>query len=159
MTTVPPRTDLTCRKATEADLPAIVALLTDDEFGQARNPLFDVERERYLAAFRAIDADPNNFQIVATQDERIIGCYQLTFIRGLSFSGAERAQIESVRIASDLRGSGLGSAMMRDAIERARARGVVLVQLTTDTRRGNTRRFYERLGFTASHHGMKLRLA
>ena len=149
---------ITYRPALEPDLLAIVALLNDDVFGQTRNPLFEAERDRYLAAFRAIAADPNNFQIVAEQGVRIVGCYQLTIIRGLSFSGGERAQIESVRIASDLRGSGLGTAMMHDAIERARARDVVLVQLTTDTRRDNTRRFYERLGFAASHHGMKLRL-
>ncbi len=147
------------REATEADLPAIVGLLVDDDYGRSRNPLFEAERERYLAAFRAIAADPNNFQMVAVQGERIVGCYQLTFIRGLSFSGGERAQIESVRIASDVRGSGLGTAMMQDAIVRARARGVVLIQLTTDVRRANTRRFYERLGFAATHHGMKLRLA
>jgi GNAT superfamily N-acetyltransferase len=146
------------RPALEPDLPAIIALLNDDVFGQTRNPLFEAERETYLAAFRAMSADPNNFQIVAVQGARVVGCYQLTFIRGLSFSGAERAQIESVRIASDLRGTGLGTAMMQDAIARARARDVVLVQLTTDIRRDDTRRFYERLGFAASHHGMKLRL-
>ena len=61
-----------------------------------------------------------------------------------------------MRVASDLRGGGLGSAMMRDAIARAKARGAFLAQLTTDVRREHTRRFYERLGFTASHHGMKL---
>lgn len=144
------------REAIAADLPAIVGLLNDDQFGKARNPEFDKEVARYQAAFDDILADPNNGYIVAEQGGRIIGCYQLTFIRGLSYTGGARAQIESVRIASDLRGSGLGSAMMRDAIERANARGCVLVQLTTDVRREHTKRFYERLGFAASHHGMKL---
>jgi GNAT superfamily N-acetyltransferase len=150
---------MTCRDATEHDLPAIVALLNDDELGKARNPVFEEQRARYLAAFRAIAADPNNGIIVAEQDGAIAGCYQLTFIPGLSYTGAERAQIESVRVASSLRGAGLGSAMMQDAIARARARGCHLVQLTTDARRAHTRRFYERLGFVASHHGMKLKLA
>ena len=154
-----PTTTTTYRPATESDLPAIVALLNDDDFGRARNPVFEAERERYLAAFRAIAADPNNIQMVAEQGGRIVGCYQLTFIRGLSFSGGERAQIESVRIAGDCRGTGLGSAMMRDAISRARERGCILVQLTTDSRRENTRRFYASLGFAATHHGMKLRLS
>ncbi len=140
----------------EADLPAIVALLNDDDFGRARNPVFADASARYLDTFRAMTADPNNGVIVAERDGAIIGCYQLTFIRGLSYTGGERAQIESVRVASSLRGGGLGSAMMRDAIARARARGCHLVQLTTDVRRDHTRRFYERLGFTASHHGMKL---
>ena len=103
-------------------------------------------------------ADPNNHVIVALRQAEIIGCYQLTFIRGLSFRGGLRAQIESVRIASSERGKGLGSAMMQDAIARATLHGCVLVQLTTDTRRAQTRRFYERLGFSASHHGMKLKL-
>lgn len=146
----------TFREAVRTDLPAIVALLADDTFGKARNPAFDAEMARYERAFDDILADGNNGYIVAEQDGKIIGCYQLTFIRGLSYTGGARAQIESVRIASDLRGSGLGSAMMRDAIERAEARGCVLVQLTTDVRREHTRRFYERLGFAASHHGMKL---
>ena len=144
------------REAVRGDLPAIIALLNDDQFGQARNPVFDQEIARYEAAFDAILADPNNGYIVAERDGRIIGCYQLTFIRGLSYTGGERAQIESVRVASDLRGSGLGSAMMRDAIGRAKRRGCVLAQLTTDVRREHTKRFYERLGFKASHHGMKL---
>jgi GNAT superfamily N-acetyltransferase len=147
---------LRCRDAEAADLSAIVALLNDDAFGQARNPLFEAEAPRYRAAFDAILADPNNGYVVAELGGRTVGCYQLTFIRGLSYTGGERAEIESVRIASDLRGQGLGSVMMQDAIERARARNCVLVQLTTDMRREQTRRFYERLGFAASHHGMKL---
>lgn len=154
-----PKTDrlgLSCREATRADLPAIVALLNDDQFGHARNPAFDKEFARYEAAFEEILAAESNGYVVAEQAGRIVGCYQLTFIRGLSYTGGERAQIESVRIASDLRGSGLGSVMMRDAIERATTRGCVLVQLTTDVRREHTKCFYERLGFAASHHGMKL---
>lgn len=147
---------VTFREAIRADLPAIVALLNDDQFGQSRNPTFDKEIARYETAFDAILADPNNGYIVAEQGGKLAGCYQLTFIRGLSYTGGIRAQIESVRIASTMRGSGLGSAMMRDAIERAKSRDCVLVQLTTDVRREQTKRFYERLGFKTSHHGMKL---
>jgi ribosomal protein S18 acetylase RimI-like enzyme len=147
---------LTFREATESDLPAIVALLNDDQFGQARNPVFDAASDRYRGAFNDIAADPNNSIQVAGQSGRIIGCYQLTFIRGLSYTGGLRALIESVRIASDKRGQGLGDAMMRHAIGLARARGCTLVQLTTDVRRAHTRRFYEKLGFAATHHGMKL---
>jgi ribosomal protein S18 acetylase RimI-like enzyme len=147
---------LTFREATEADLPAIIALLNDDVLGQARNPLFAAEADRYRAAFGDIAADPNNAFYAALLNNRIVGCYQLTFIRGLSYTGGWRAQIESVRISSDLRSQGLGGAMMRHAISLAQARHCTLVQLTTDTRRGHTRRFYERLGFSATHHGMKL---
>ena len=147
--------DISFRLAIDADLAGIIALLRDDELGATRNPSLDAAAGAYAAAWADIQADPNNGYVVAERQGRLIGCYQQTLIRGLSHSGGLRAQIESVRIASDLRGGGLGSAMMDDAVARATARGAFLVQLTTDVRREHTRHFYERLGFTASHHGMK----
>ena len=144
------------REAVDADLSGIVGLLRDDALGVTRNPAMDVATSAYAAAWAHIQADQNNGYVVAECGGRLIGCYQLTFIRGLSHTGGLRAQIESVRVASDLRGCGLGSQMMRDAIARATSRGAFLVQLTTDMRREQTRRFYERLGFSASHTGMKL---
>jgi ribosomal protein S18 acetylase RimI-like enzyme len=147
---------LSFRDARYTDLPGIVALLRDDELGAKRNPAHDLAIDAYVAAWAEILADPNNGYVVAERDGCLVGCYQLTFVRGLSHTGGLRAQIESVRIASNLRGGGLGSVMMRDAVARARARGAFLVQLTTDVRREHTRHFYERLGFVASHHGMKL---
>jgi ribosomal protein S18 acetylase RimI-like enzyme len=146
---------VTSRIAGWAALTSIVDLLNDDELGRTRNPVFADAAEAYRDAFaHLVDNDDNNV-VVAESDGRIVSCYQLTFIRGLSRVGGLRAQIESVRVTSDLRGQGLGSALMRDAIDRARARNCTLIQLTTDTRRADTRRFYERLGFVASHHGMK----
>jgi ribosomal protein S18 acetylase RimI-like enzyme len=149
---------LDCRPAQLGDLEAIIALLADDMLGQSRNPLYADARSDYDAAFAEMLANPNNFVVIARLQGRMVGCYQLTLIRGLSHRGGLRAQIESVRIASDLRGRGIGSDLMRDAIERARARGAGLLQLTTDARRPQTRAFYERLGFVTSHHGMKLAL-
>jgi GNAT superfamily N-acetyltransferase len=149
---------LQCRPAESGDLQAIIALLADDMLGQARNPLYADAAASYDMAFAELLETSDNTVIVALMAGRIIGCYQLTFIRGLSHRGALRANIESVRIAGDLRGQGLGSDLMRDALARARARGANMVQLTTDMRRPQTRAFYERLGFTASHHGMKLLL-
>jgi GNAT superfamily N-acetyltransferase len=139
-------------------LQAIIALLADDMLGRTRNPLYEDARAAYDSAFAEMDGNGDNGFIVADRDGHIVGCYQLTFIRGLSHSGALRAQVESVRIANDLRGRGLGSVLMRDALTRARRRGANIVQLTTDTRRPQTRRFYERLGFVASHHGLKCTL-
>ncbi len=144
------------RAANASDLSAIVSLLRDDMLGAGRDPELDAARGAYEAAWAEILADANNGFVVAARQAALLGCYQLTFIRGLSHEGGLRAQIESVRIASHVHGGGLGTAMMRDAISRARARGATLVQLTTDTRREHARRFYERLGFEASHHGMKL---
>lgn len=143
------------RDAVEADLAEIVALLGDDQFGKARNPQFDTHREQYLAAFRELEANPNDGYVVAEIGGRIVGVMQLSYLRGLSYTGGLRQQIESVRIASEMRGRGLGSRMMDEAFRRARERGAVLTQLTTDARRVEAQRFYERLGFKGSHVGMK----
>ncbi|MGF6230613.1 ribosomal protein S18 acetylase RimI-like enzyme [Inquilinus ginsengisoli] len=147
--------DVTMRAAEAADLPAILRLLADDPLGKNRETAVDAP---YQAAFAAITADPNQEVMVAELDGRVVGCFQLSFIPGLSRRGAWRAQIESVRIDSALRGRGAGQAMMDWAIARARARGCALVQLTTDKRRPDAHRFYARLGFVASHEGMKLEL-
>jgi GNAT superfamily N-acetyltransferase len=147
--------DLTMRAATAADLPAILRLLADDPLGKNRETAVETP---YRAAFDAIAADPNQEMIVAEADGAVAGCFQLSFLPGLSRRGAWRAQIESVRIDSSLRGQGAGQAMMEWAIARARNRGCALVQLTTDKQRGDAHRFYARLGFVASHEGMKLTL-
>lgn len=147
--------DVTMRTAEVADLPAILRLLADDPLGKNRETAVGAP---YQAAFAAIAADPNHKMVVAELDGRVVGCFQLSFIPGLSRGGGWRAQIESVRIDSALRGQGTGQAMMQWAIARARARGCALVQLTTDKRRPDAHRFYARLGFVASHEGMKLEL-
>lgn len=140
------------RRATEADLTAIVALLADDVLGAAREAPGD---PAYEAAFAAIEADPNQLLAVAEDAGRVVGCLQLTFIPGLSRRGMWRGQIESVRIAAGHRGGGLGRRMFEWAIEACRSRGCGLVQLTTDKARPDAHRFYQSLGFVASHEGMK----
>jgi GNAT superfamily N-acetyltransferase len=149
-------TEMVMRRATEADLPAIVALLADDELGAQRESLDDIKP--YLAAFAAIDADPHQLLVAAELDGEIVGTLQLTFIRGLSHRGAIRAQIEAVRIASSSRGQGLGSALIEWAIKEARRRNCYLVQLTSNNSRLDAHRFYTRLGFSQSHAGFKLHL-
>ena len=148
------------RIATRADVPAVLHLLADDEISRARG--FGDAPEQMdagiRAAFEAIDADERNELIVAELDGEVIGTCQLTFIPGLSRGGAERLLIEAVRIRSDQRGRGLGGDLIRWAVERARARGCRMVQLTTDKRRTDAHRFYANLGFEASHEGMKLAL-
>lgn len=148
--------DLVIRDAGAADIPEVVAMLADDMLGRDREAA--IVDPAYLAAFAAIEADPNNRLLVAVQAGELVGCFQLTFIPGLGRGGAWRAQIESVRVTAARRGHGTGAAMMRWAIEQARERGCTLVQLTTDKRRGDAHRFYGRLGFEASHEGMKLAL-
>lgn len=110
----------------------------------------------YGAAFDAIHADPNQMLVVAERDGRVIGTLQLSFLAGLSHRGAWRGQIEAVRIASDLRGQGLGAALIGWAVEQCRARGCRMAQLTSKSDRVDAHRFYERLGWDKSHAGFKL---
>lgn len=148
----------TFRRARADDLPTIVAMLADDTLGRMReSPGLPLDA-RYLAAFKAIDADANQMLVIAGHDGVVAGCLQISFIPGLSRHGAWRALIESVRVASNMRGHGLGQKLIEYAIEEATRRGCSLVQLTTDRSRTDAHRFYERLGFVASHVGMKLEL-
>ena len=144
------------RSATLADLPAIIALLADDRLGQGREDAADPPNPAYLAAFAAIAADGNQYLALVEEEGRMIGCLQLSFIPGLSRLGMWRGQIAGVRIAADRRGDGLGRQMVAWAIAECRARGCGLVQLTTDKQMPEARRFYESLGFVASHEGLKL---
>ena len=147
---------LVVRAATETDLPAIVRLLADDPLGKARERLESPLPAVYHDAFAAMGRQGGNVYLVADRSAEILGCLQLTLIPGISHSGMTRAQIEGVRVAADARGLGIGQVLMEEAIERARDSGCGMVQLTTDARREDARRFYERLGFNASHLGMKL---
>lgn len=140
------------RAAQRGDLPAILGLYRDDTLGAARE-IDDLPR--YFAAFAAMGQEGANHLIVAEQDGALIATYQITFITGLSRRAARRAQIESVRVASHLRGRGIGAQLMADAEHRARAAGCTLIQLTTDATRARARAFYTRLGFTPSHIGFK----
>ena len=150
------------RIAERADVPAVLALLADDAISRQRGfgdaPVAEDVDAAVWAAFDEIDADPGNELIVADDAGEIVGTCQLTFIPGLSRGGARRMTIEAVRVRADRRGSGLGRAMMAYALDQARARGCRMAQLTTDKRRTEAHRFYENLGFVASHEGMKLAL-
>ncbi len=146
------------RRAQEADLVALVALLADDVLGATREQAAEGVSESYRSAFAEIDTDPNQFLCVVEEGGRVVGTLQLSFIPGLSRGGAKRGQIEAVRIAHDRRGDGLGEAMFDWAIAECRNRGCTLVQLTTDKARPDAHRFYDRLGFEPSHIGYKLHL-
>ncbi|MGY1633070.1 GNAT family N-acetyltransferase [Geodermatophilus sp. SYSU D01186] len=142
------------RRAVAEDLPAIVTLLTDDPLGRHRE---GADLEPYRRAFAAVDADPAHLLLVVTQEPAcaVVGTLQLTVLPGLSRGGATRLQVEGVRVRADHRGSGLGTAVLEWALAEGRRRGCALVQLTTDTSRPDALRFYERLGFAASHVGLK----
>lgn len=146
----------TLRRARREDLADVVALIAHDQLGATREDTGDLAA--YLRAFEAIDADPAQVLVVAERDGEVVGTLQLSIIPGLARRGAVRGQLEAVRVAEGQRGQGLGEAMVRWAVEESRRRGCAVVQLTTDKSRVDAHRFYERLGFTASHEGMKLRL-
>lgn len=149
----------TIRTATAADLPAIVRMLADDPLGRTRERYAEPLPAEYAAAFAGIEAQAGNELLVAEADGRVIGCLQLTLIPGLTRLGMTRAQIEGVRVEEGRRGEGIGELLFQEAIARARKAGCGLVQLTTDASRPDAHRFYERLGFVASHVGMKLALS
>lgn len=171
MSSTPDRTfpDVRIRDADAADLPAIVAMLADDQLGKGReNPALPLAAA-YLSAFATIDADPHNQLLVVDRPEDaettqrdggspVLGVMQLTYIPSISHHGGWRTLIEGVRVHRAARGQGVGEYMIRAAIDRARTRGCMMVQLTSNKSRVDARRFYERLGFEATHEGFKLHL-
>jgi GNAT superfamily N-acetyltransferase len=149
---------LILRDARREDVPIIVRMLADDPLGSRRERYEEPLPQAYYDAFEATANDPNNRHMIAEVDGNLVGTLHLVFIRGVARMGATRAQIEAVRIAAGQRGEGIGRKMIEAAIEMARERGCSLVQLTTDKTRKDAHRFYESLGFAASHEGMKLSL-
>lgn len=147
------------RKAKESDISAIVALLANDKLGKLRENYKEPLPQKYYDAFKAINEDQNQELIVfENETEQIIGTMQLSFIPYLTYQGGVRAQIEAVRVHEDYRNKGIGQQLFEWAIQRAKQKGAHVVQLTTDKKRPDALKFYEKLGFTASHEGMKLHL-
>jgi len=141
------------REACREDVPDIRTLMSDDVLGRTRETR---DEDAYLVAFDSIASEPQNHIIVGVRsDGRIVATYQITFISGLSLGAARRAQVETVRVAGDSRGQGIGQEMFSDVERRARAAGCHLIQLTMNASRQDAHRFYESLGFAASHTGFK----
>lgn len=145
---------LSIRPARLDDLPALITLYADDDLGKSREA--GAPDTAYMRAFEAIDSDPNHILAVGEKGGRIVATLLLSFLPGLSRHGAWRAQIEAMRVSSDCRGQGLGKDMLDWAVAEAKARGCALVQLTSDRKRPDAHRFYERAGFEPTHFGFKL---
>lgn len=145
--------------AVRSQLPDIISLLANDELGHLREDTRDPVAAVYVEAFSAIDADPNQFLAVAIDTGgAVVGTLQISFLPGISRMGSWRGQIEAVRVADTHRNAGLGGQMFEWAIAQCKSRGCNLVQLTTDKARPDAHRFYEKLGFIASHTGYKLKI-
>ena len=147
---------ISIRRACREDLPAIVALLLDDPLGAQRESAADLTP--YENAFQEIDRDPRQFLAVMERDGVVMGTQQRTLLPGLSYQGATRLQIESVRIAASERGGGLGTRLIEWAIDYAREQDCLLIQLASNATRLDAHRFYHQLGFEPSHTGFKLKL-
>lgn len=162
-TTSPAESSLVLRPATRSDLPAVLALLADEE--RVVDPSTIAVTEQYEHAFDSIESDARNEILVlveysdspseTSESGVVVGCLQSTYIPGLGRGGVERVIIEAVRVRADRRGDGIGRVLMDQAMDRARSRGCVWVQLTSHKARGRAHRFYERLGFEATHEGFK----
>jgi ribosomal protein S18 acetylase RimI-like enzyme len=150
--------ELRFREATEKDVDRIVEMLADDVLGKKRERYEHPLPESYLQAFKAIDSDPNNELVVACDGNKVVGVQQITFTPYLTHQGGWRATIEGVRTSPSVRGEGVGTQLIQWAIHRAEERGCHLIQLTTDKQRPDALRFYEKLGFQATHEGLKLKL-
>ena len=150
--------NLTHRKARISDLPCLVELLLEDELGSARESKSAAVHENYIKAFHKIDSDPNQYLMVVENDGEITGTCHLTIMASLTFIGSTRMQIEAVRVAGKYRGQSIGSWMFEQAISYAKEHDASIIQLTTNKKRPQAKHFYEKLGFEASHEGMKLYL-
>jgi len=151
--------NLTYRKANKEDLHRIIELLQEDSLGKAREHFSDEIDRRYIDSFGLIQADPNQYLMVVEMNVMIVGTCHLTIMPSLTFCGSIRLNIEAVRISSEHRSNQIGEWMMKQAIQYGRARGATIVQLTTNKERTKAKAFYERLGFEATHEGMKLYLS
>ena len=152
------RAQLSQRKAVAADLAGIIELLHDDELGQHREDAGAEIHQRYAEVFSQIAADPSHYLMVVERCGELVGTCHLTLIPSLTFLGSLRLQIEAVRVSTNVRGQGIGSWMIRQAIDYGATRGARIIQLTTNKQRVKALRFYESLGFQATHEGMKLYL-
>jgi len=153
------RAPLNFRDARESDVALILAMLAADPVSAAREEISDPLPQCYTEAFRVIESDANNELIIVEHQGEVAGTLQLTYIPNITRKGSWRALLEGVHIAEKFQGKGIGTRMIEWAISRSRERGCALIQLTTDKRRTDALRFYERLGFKASHEGMKLDLS
>lgn len=145
------------RKAKREDVSVIVKMIANDKLGKLRESYKTPLPDFYYKAFENIAKDGNQELVVLEDDTgAVIGTLQLSFIQYLTYKGGIRAQIEAVRIREDRRGKGIGEKMFTWAIERAKERGAHLIQLTSDKKRPEAIKFYEKLGFKATHAGMKL---
>ncbi len=150
--------NLSYRKAKKEDLEVIVKMLAEDELGLSRESVVMPLDKAYLNAFEAIDIDDNQYLMVVEQNNQIVGSCHISIMPSLTFTGTTRMQLEGVRVSAACRGQKIGEWMLQSAMKYGASRGAGIIQLTTDKKRVDAKRFYESLGLTATHEGMKVYL-
>ena len=150
--------DIHIRRARESDLPALIALFAEDPIGGHGDTTAPEAFEEYLRAFHVIEASANEQLFVAERQGEVVGTFEIMFNRTLTGRGGLVMVVEAVQTRADLRGQGIGAAMLDHAIQEARRRDCRLVQLSSNMARTDAHRFYERLGFVKSHYGFKMKL-
>jgi GNAT superfamily N-acetyltransferase len=148
----------TIRRATEADLPRIVELLSQLSLDDDRDSPAEPLPESYRAAFRQIEADPRQQLLVAEAEGRVVATGTLGIVPNLSYRGRPWAFVEGLVVDSSARGKGYGEGLLRYAIEEARHAGCYKVSLTSNKRRTEAHRFYQKMGFAATHEGFRVLL-
>lgn len=143
------------RRATSEDLAEIISMLADDTLGKTRESATQSVSTEYLDAFKRIDSDPNHYLMVVDYEDALVATCHLTLLPSLTFTGKTRLQIEAVRVSALLRGHKVGEWMINQAIAYGQNHGATIIQLTTNKQRDQAIRFYEKLGFEATHEGMK----
>ncbi len=149
---------LTYRKAAINDLNQIVKLLLEDELGALRESKGEELNQNYVDAFYRIEVDPNQYLMVVESNHKIVATCHLTIMPSLTFTGSTRMQIEAVRVAEKYRGQKIGEWMMNAAVIYVKSKNVKIIQLTTNKKRPRAKTFYKKIGFEASHEGMKMHL-
>ncbi|GBF19249.1 L-amino acid N-acyltransferase YncA [Arenibacter algicola] len=147
------------RQATKEDLPSIIEMIANDTLGQLRERFEDPLPKEYYSAFERINTDKNQELIVIENSEgEVVATFQLSFLQYLTYLGGIRCLVENVHVREDQTGKGIGKQMFQWIIERAKEKNVHLIQLTSNKLRPNAIRFYEGIGFKATHEGFKLHL-
>jgi GNAT superfamily N-acetyltransferase len=149
---------LVIREAKESDLPSLIGLFAADTMGGHGDTTDLSAYDEYLRAFRTISASSDQTLYAAELVGEIVGTFQTIVVTSLHGRGSSAMIIESVQTRDDMRGQGIGAAMINFCIDEAKSRDMRMVQLTSNAVRKDAHRFYERLGFKPTHLGFKMAL-
>jgi GNAT superfamily N-acetyltransferase len=151
--------EIAIRPARREDVARIAALIMHGSATETMTPA-EIAAEAfhpdYMRAFDEVEASPANHLFVAERAGIVLGTFQITLIPGIAARGRKRAKLESVHVAPESRGLGVGALMVAAALGFAKEHGAGLVELSSNKNRIDAHRFYRNLGFDQSHEGFKI---